>query len=44
MKRLLILKSDILEALKKLGNATLRFMRQRDLVDFAVKWIESNRK
>lgn len=28
----------------KLGNATLRFMSQRDLVDFAVKWIESNRK
>lgn len=27
-----------------LGNATLRFMKQRDLVDFAVKWIEENRK
>ena len=27
-----------------LGNATLRFMRQRDLVDFAVDWMEENRK
>ncbi len=27
-----------------LGNATLRFMRQRDLVDFAVDWMEANRK
>ena len=28
----------------KLGNATLRLMRQRELVDFAVRWIETNRK
>ena len=28
----------------KLGNATLRLMRQRELVDFAVKWIEKHRK
>lgn len=28
---------------ESLGNGTLSFMRQRDLVDFAVKWIESNR-
>ena len=28
----------------KLGGATLRFMRQRDLVDYAVGWIENNRK
>lgn len=27
-----------------LGNGTLRFMKQRDLVDFAVNWIEHNRK
>ena len=27
-----------------LGNATLTFMKQRELVDFAVKWIEENRK
>ena len=27
-----------------LGGATLRFMRQRDLVDYAVGWIENNRK
>ena len=27
-----------------LGSATLRLMRQRTLVDFAVDWIESNRK
>ena len=26
-----------------LGGATLRFMRQRDLVDYAVGWIEKNR-
>ena len=26
-----------------LGGATLRFMRQRELVDFAVGWIENNR-
>lgn len=30
--------------ISKLGNATLRFMKQRELVDFAVKWIENNRK
>ena len=28
----------------QLGNATITFMRQRDLVDFAVKWMEENRK
>ncbi len=27
-----------------LGKATLRFMKQRELVDFAVEWIEANRK
>ena len=27
-----------------LGNATLRFIRMRALVDFAVKWIEANRE
>lgn len=27
-----------------LGNGTITFMKQRDLVDFAVKWIEQNRK
>lgn len=26
------------------GNAVLRFMRQRDIVDYAVKWIEKNRR
>ena len=26
-----------------LGNATLRLMKQRELVDFAVGWIEKNR-
>lgn len=33
-------------AVKKLmiGNAEVRFMRQRDIVDFAIKWIEKNRK
>lgn len=29
---------------EQLGNATLRFMKQRELVDFAIKWIEENRK
>nr|WP_232243196.1 AAC(3) family N-acetyltransferase [Paenibacillus sp. GSMTC-2017] len=28
----------------KIGDATVRLMRQRDLVDFGVKWMESNRK
>lgn len=28
----------------KIGNADVRFMKQRDIVDFAVKWIEKNRK
>lgn len=28
----------------KLGNAEVRFMKQREIVDFAVKWIEKNRK
>ena len=28
----------------KAGNATLRLMRQRELIDFAVRWIEQNRK
>ena len=27
-----------------LGNTTLRLMKMRSLVDFAVKWIEANRK
>lgn len=27
-----------------LGNGTITLMRQRELVDFAVKWIEANRK
>lgn len=27
-----------------LGNATLRYMKQRELVDFAVRWIEENRE
>ena len=27
-----------------LGNAQLRFMKMRELVDFAVRWIEANRK
>ena len=27
-----------------LGNAELRLIRMRPLVDFAVKWIEANRK
>ena len=27
-----------------LGNGAVRLMRQRELVDFAVRWIESNRK
>lgn len=27
-----------------LGNGNLTFMKQRELVDFAVKWIERNRK
>lgn len=28
----------------KIGNADVRFMKQSDIVDFAVKWIEKNRK
>lgn len=28
----------------KIGNATVKYMRQRELVDFAIKWIEKNRK
>ena len=28
----------------QLGYATLRLMRQRELVDFAIRWIEQNRK
>lgn len=28
----------------QIGNAPVRFMKQRDLVDFAVNWIEKNRK
>lgn len=27
-----------------LGNAVIRYMRQRDIVDFAVDWIEKNRR
>ena len=26
-----------------LGNGTVRLMRQRDVVDFAVEWMEKNR-
>lgn len=29
---------------ESLGNGMVTFMRQRDIVDFAVKWIEQNRK
>lgn len=29
---------------ESLGNGTITFMRQRDIVDFAVNWIEQNRK
>ena len=28
----------------KVGDADIRFMKQRDIVDFAVQWIEKNRK
>ncbi|GKU76324.1 aminoglycoside N(3)-acetyltransferase [Paenibacillus sp. L3-i20] len=28
----------------KIGDATVRLMRQRDVVDFGVKWMETNRK
>ncbi|ABR36946.1 aminoglycoside N(3)-acetyltransferase [Clostridium beijerinckii] len=28
----------------KIGNADVRFIRQREIVDFAVEWIEKNRK
>ena len=27
-----------------IGNAKIRLMNQRDIVDFAVEWIENNRK
>lgn len=27
----------------KIGNAVIKFMKQRDLVDYAIKWIEANR-
>ncbi|MCF0147020.1 MAG: AAC(3) family N-acetyltransferase [Clostridium sp.] len=27
-----------------IGNADIRFMKQRDIVDYAVRWIEENRK
>ena len=27
-----------------LGNCTITLMKQRELVDFAVRWIEENRK
>lgn len=27
-----------------IGNAQVRFMKQRDIVDYAIKWIEKNRK
>lgn len=30
--------------LSTVGDAMARFTRQRELVDFAVKWIEKNRK
>ncbi|MGG5461147.1 aminoglycoside N(3)-acetyltransferase [Clostridium sp. B9] len=36
-------KSNKVKSLK-IGNATVKFMKQRDLVDFSIKWIESNRK
>lgn len=29
---------------KELGNGKIQFMKQRDIVDFAVQWIERNRK
>lgn len=28
----------------KIGNAVIKLMRQRDIVDYAVKWIEKNRR
>lgn len=28
----------------KIGNADVKFMRQREIIDFAVEWIENNRK
>lgn len=28
----------------QLGNAAIRLMNQRDVVDFAVQWIEENRR
>ena len=28
----------------KLGGAEIKLMKQRELVDFAVEWIENNRK
>lgn len=28
----------------KLGNSTIRLIKQRELVDYAIKWIEENRK
>ena len=31
-------------AIMENGNATLRFIRMKPLVDFAVKWIEKNRE
>jgi aminoglycoside 3-N-acetyltransferase len=27
----------------RIGNAEVRFMKQRDLVDWAVQWMEKNR-
>lgn len=39
--RKLVVPADVPAAL---GGGTLRLMRQRALVDFAVKWIEKNRK
>lgn len=31
-------------SLSKIGETELRLMNQRELVDFAVEWIEKNRK
>ena len=28
----------------KIGEADIRLMKQRDIVDYAVEWIEKNRK
>ena len=42
-----VIKSEIAAALKSVGlqrgDAELKLMKQRELVDFAVAWIEKNR-